>query len=151
MSGPQHQPEQANAADRNQDGGRPAAAPRVRLDKWLWAARLFKTRSSAAQAIDGGKVDIAGERARRSRLVQVGELVVVRRPPYEHHLIVRGLAEVRGPAKVAATLYEETGESRAAREKLTYQLKHAPTPTFSGGGRPTKRDRRVIDRLKRGE
>jgi ribosome-associated heat shock protein Hsp15 len=122
----------------------------VRLDKWLWAARLFKTRSAAAQAIDGGKVDIAGDRAKRSRLVQVGNLVVVRRPPYEHHLVVRGLAEVRGPAKVAATLYEETAQSREARERLTYQLKNAPTPTFAGGGRPTKRDRRVIERLKRG-
>jgi ribosome-associated heat shock protein Hsp15 len=122
----------------------------VRLDKWLWAARFFKTRSAAAQAIDGGKIDIAGERAKRSRLVQVGDVVVIRRPPFEYHIVVRGLSELRGPAKVAVTLYEETAESRAARDKLAYQLKHAPTLTFTGGGRPTKRDRREIDRLKRG-
>jgi ribosome-associated heat shock protein Hsp15 len=130
----------------------PTAAPvqRVRLDKWLWAARFFKTRSQAAQAIDGGKIDVGGERAKRSRLVQVGDLVVVRRPPFEHHIVVRGLSELRGPARVAAALFAETEESRQARDRLAYQLKHAPTLTFTGGGRPTKRDRREIERLKRG-
>jgi ribosome-associated heat shock protein Hsp15 len=134
----------------------PADAPpdlptlRVRLDKWLWAARFFKTRSAAAQAVDGGKVDIAGERAKRSRLVQVGDVIVIRRPPYEQHLVVRGLSETRGPAKDAVLLYEETAESREARERLAYQLKNAPTLTFQGTGRPTKRDRRVIDKLKSG-
>jgi ribosome-associated heat shock protein Hsp15 len=123
---------------------------RVRLDKWLWAARFYKTRSSAADAVDGGKVDVNGERAKRSRLVQVGDTIVVRRPPFEHHLVVRGLAEIRGPAKTAATLFDETAASRAAREQLAYQLKHAPTLTFTGGGRPTKRDRRAIERMKRG-
>jgi ribosome-associated heat shock protein Hsp15 len=127
-----------------------APAPRVRLDKWLWAARFFKTRSAAADAIDGGKVDANGERAKRSRLVQPGDVLVLRRPPYEHHVVVRGLAETRGPAKIAVTLYEETPESRAARERLAYQLKNAPVMTFQGTGRPTKRDRRVIDKLKRG-
>ena len=76
--------------------------------------------------------------------------VVIRRPPFEYHVIVRGLAELRGPAKVAATLYEETAESREARALLAYQLKNAPTLQFTGGGRPTKRDRRVIERLRRG-
>jgi ribosome-associated heat shock protein Hsp15 len=123
---------------------------KVRLDKWLWAARFYKTRSAAATAIDGGKIDIAGDRAKRSRHVQVGEVIVIRRPPYEQHLVVRGLSETRGPAKEAALLYEETAESREAREKLAYQLKNAPTLTFHGAGRPTKRDRRVIDKLKRG-
>jgi ribosome-associated heat shock protein Hsp15 len=123
---------------------------RVRLDKWLWAARFFKTRSLAAQAIDGGKVDVNGERAKRARLVQAGDSVVLRRPPYEHHVIVRGLAEVRGPARAAAALFEETAASRQAREQLAYQLKHAPTLSFTGGGRPTKRDRRAIERLKKG-
>jgi ribosome-associated heat shock protein Hsp15 len=125
-------------------------AARVRLDKWLWAARFFKTRSLAAQAVDGGKVDVNGERAKRSRLIQAGDAVVVRRPPYEHHLVVRALAEVRGPAKAAAALFDETEASRRARETLAYQLKHAPTLSFEGGGRPTKRDRRAIERLKRG-
>jgi ribosome-associated heat shock protein Hsp15 len=128
----------------------PVAAVRVRLDKWLWAARFFKTRSMAADAVDGGKVDIGGERAKRARLVQVGDVIVVRRPPFEYQIVVRGLAELRGPAKAAAALYEETEESRQTRERLAYQLKHAPTLTFTGGGRPTKRDRREIERLKRG-
>ena len=121
----------------------------MRLDKWLWAARFFKTRSAAAQAVDGGKVDVGAERAKRSRLVQAGDVIVIRRPPYEHEVVVRGLSETRGPAKEAALLYEETPASREARERLAYQLKNAPTLTFEGVGRPTKRDRRVIDRLKR--
>jgi ribosome-associated heat shock protein Hsp15 len=125
-------------------------AARVRLDQWLWAARFFKTRSAAAQAVDGGKVDVGGERAKRSRLVQAGDVIMIRRPPYEHELVVRALSETRGPAKEAALLYEETPASREARERLAYQLKNAPTLTFQGVGRPTKRDRRVIDRLKRG-
>jgi ribosome-associated heat shock protein Hsp15 len=127
-----------------------AAAPRVRLDKWLWAARFFKTRSAAAQAIDGGKVDANGERAKRSRLVQLGDVLVMRRPPYEQHIVVRGLSETRGPAKDAVKLYEETAASKETRERLAYQLKNAPVLTFQGEGRPTKRDRRVIDKLKRG-
>jgi ribosome-associated heat shock protein Hsp15 len=130
------------------DAGR--GAPRVRLDKWLWAARFFKTRSAAAQAIDGGKLDANGERAKRSRLVQLGDVLLLRRPPYEHQIVVRGLSETRGPAKEAVKLYEETRESRDARERLAYQLKNAPVLTFHGTGRPTKRDRRVIDKLKRG-
>ncbi|HET6149750.1 MAG TPA: S4 domain-containing protein [Polyangia bacterium] len=124
------------------------APARVRLDKWLWAARFFKTRSSAAQAVDGGKVDVNGERAKRAHQVQVGETITIRRPPYEHLIVVRGVAELRGPAIVAAALYEETEASRETRARLAYQLKNAPTLTFQGGGRPTKRDRREIERLK---
>jgi ribosome-associated heat shock protein Hsp15 len=126
----------------------PEPSARVRLDKWLWAARFFKTRSAAAQAVDGGKVDINGERGKRSHQVQVGETITIRRPPHEMHIVVRALAELRGPAAVAATLYEETEQSREARARLAYQLKNAPTLTFEGGGRPTKRDRREIERLK---
>jgi ribosome-associated heat shock protein Hsp15 len=120
----------------------------VRLDKWLWAARFFKTRSAAAQAVDGGKVDVNGERAKRAHSVQAGETITIRRPPYEQVIVVRAVAELRGPAAVAATLYEETEASREARLRLAYQLKNAPTLTFEGGGRPTKRDRREIERLK---
>jgi ribosome-associated heat shock protein Hsp15 len=126
----------------------PEPSARVRLDKWLWAARFFKTRSAAAQAVDGGKVDINGERGKRSHQVQAGETITIRRPPHEMHIVVRALAELRGPAAVAATLYEETEQSREARARLAYQLKNAPTLTFEGGGRPTKRDRREIERLK---
>lgn len=120
----------------------------MRLDKWLWAARFFKTRSAAADAVDGGKVDIAGDRAKRARPVQVGDVVTIRRPPYEQHIVVRGLSELRGPASVAAKLWEETAESKQARERLAFQLKNAPTLTFTGGGRPTKRDRREIQKVK---
>jgi len=123
-------------------------AGRMRLDKWLWAARFFKTRSAAATAVDGGKVDVAGERAKRARLVHVGEVVTIRRPPYEQHILVKGLAELRGPAAVAAKLWEETAESKATRERLAFQLKNAPTLQFHGGGRPTKRDRREIEKIK---
>jgi ribosome-associated heat shock protein Hsp15 len=126
----------------------PGPAPRVRLDKWLWAARFFKTRSQASQAVDGGKIDVNGERGKRARLLQVGDLVSIRRPPFEHHVMVRGLSDLRGPAPVAAALYDETAESRAAREALTLQLKIAPALAFTGKGRPTKRDRRDIERIK---
>jgi len=129
-------------------GPAPDPSARVRLDKWLWAARFYKTRSAAAQAVDGGKIDVNGERAKRAHGVQVVETITVRRPPYELHLVVRWLADVRGTAAIAATLYEETAASREAREKLAYQLKNAPTLTFQGAGRPTKRDRREIERLK---
>jgi ribosome-associated heat shock protein Hsp15 len=129
----------------------PETSPaRVRLDKWLWAARFFKTRSAAATAIDGGKVDANGERAKRSRLVVVGEVIMIRRPPFEHEITVRGLSETRGPAKDAVLLYEETATSKAKRELLSYQLKNAPVLTFQGAGRPTKRDRRVINKIKQG-
>jgi ribosome-associated heat shock protein Hsp15 len=124
------------------------AGARVRLDKWLWAARFFKTRSAAAQAVDGGKIDVNGQRAKRAHVVRVGETVTIRRPPYEQHVLVRGLAELRGSAAVAALLYEETAASKEARDRLAYQLKNAPTLSFEGGGRPTKRDRRDIERMR---
>ena len=89
-----------------------------------------------------------GERAKRAHLVQLGEIITVRRPPYEYQVLVRGLAELRGPAAVAATLYEETTASKRARETLAFQLKNAPTLSFEGGGRPTKRDRRDIQKVK---
>lgn len=128
--------------------GEDATSGRMRLDKWLWAARFFKTRSAAAAAVDGGKVDLGGERAKRARLVHAGETVTIRRPPYEQHVVVKGLAELRGPAAVAAKLWEETAESKATRERLAFQLKNAPTLQFTGGGRPTKRDRREIEKVK---
>jgi len=121
---------------------------RVRLDKWLWAARFFKTRSIAVEAIGGGKVDVNGERAKRSKLLQVGDRVTVRQPPFETDLIVRALSEHRGPAADAVRLYEETSASRAAREKLALQLRSLPQSDFERG-RPTKKDRRMLDRWRR--
>ena len=120
----------------------------VRLDKWLWAARFFKTRSLAAEAVDGGKVDLGGERAKRSRLVAVGDVITIRRPPFSQTVVLREVSGVRGSGSVAATLWEETAESRQARELLAFQLKNASTLSFNSGGRPTKRDRREIQRVK---
>jgi ribosome-associated heat shock protein Hsp15 len=123
---------------------------RVRLDKWLWAARFFKTRSQAAEAIEGGKVQVGGERAKRAKLVQAGDELRIRLGPYEHHVVVRAVSERRGPATVAAELYEETAASRAAREAVAAQLK-ASGPLFGyGQGKPSKKDRRAIDRLRQG-
>jgi len=120
---------------------------RVRLDKWLWAARFFKTRALAADAIDGGKVDVNDTRAKRAKMIQVGDEIRVRQTPFEHVVRVRGLSERRGPASVAATLYEETAESKARRETLVTQIRSMPSDDWESG-RPTKRDRRDIDRLR---
>lgn len=120
----------------------------VRIDKWLWAARFFKTRAQAAEAIGGGKVEIAGDHVKPARLVRIGETVQVRLGPYQHTVVVRGLSERRGPASEARLLYEETEESRAAREKLAWTLKHAAPVMDAGDGRPTKRDRRDLERMR---
>jgi ribosome-associated heat shock protein Hsp15 len=127
---------------------------RVRIDKWLWAARFFKTRSLATEAIAGGKVELNGDRAKPSKAIKVGDEVRLRLGPYEHILIVKDLLDRRGPASIAQTLYEETEASKAAREKLSLQLKMAPAAfVFEEKGRPTKKDRRdlsqFIDRKRR--
>ena len=123
---------------------------RVRLDKWLWAARFYKTRALAADAIDGGKVEVNGERTRRSRLLGVGDSVRVRKRPFEQIVVVRGLSEQRGPAAAAATLYEETPDSRRAREETATQLRAMGPPVFREQGRPSKKERRDLDRWRRG-
>jgi ribosome-associated heat shock protein Hsp15 len=126
----------------------------VRIDKWLWAARFFKTRSLATDAVDGGKVEINGEHAKPSKNVKPGDTVRLRLGPFEHILVVKALGERRGPASVAQSLYEETPESKAARDKLSAQLKMAPAAfVYEDKGRPTKKDRRdlaaFIDRKRR--
>ncbi|HET9777618.1 MAG TPA: S4 domain-containing protein [Gemmatimonadaceae bacterium] len=122
---------------------------KVRLDKWLWAARFFKTRAIAATAIETGKVEVNGERAKRAKQLQVGDSLRIRLGPYHHIVTVRGLSEIRGPAPVAAKLYEETAESIKAREAMAAQLKAAATGASYEKGRPTKKDRRDIERLRR--
>jgi ribosome-associated heat shock protein Hsp15 len=125
------------------------ASARVRIDKWLWAARFFKTRSLAADAIGAGKVEVNDERVKPAKPIQLGDTISVRLGPYLHVVRVRGLSERRGPATVAATLYEETAESVAARAKLAEQLRMAPAAfVYEEKGRPTKRDRREIDRFR---
>jgi ribosome-associated heat shock protein Hsp15 len=120
----------------------------VRVDKWLWAARFFKTRSIAAEAVDGGKVYVNGERAKPAKPVRPGDEVRLRLGPYEHVLVVRGTAERRGPAPEAQRLYEETVASREAREKLHWQLTKAAPAMEPAPGRPTKQDRRALDRFR---
>jgi len=120
----------------------------VRLDKWLWAARFYKTRSLASEAIAGGKIQVNGDRAKRSRPLQVGDEIRVRQGPYEYRIVVRELSGRRGPAPEAAKLYEEHADSRAAREAMAIQLKTLHAAFVPDKGRPTKRDRREIDRLR---
>ncbi len=122
---------------------------RVRLDKWLWAARFFKTRAIAATAIETGKVEVNGERAKRAKQLQIGDSLRIRIGPYHHIVTVRGLSEIRGPAPVAAKLYEETPESIKARDAMAAQVKAAATGASYEKGRPTKKDRRDIERLRR--
>jgi len=120
----------------------------VRIDKWLWAARFFKTRSSATEAVAGGKVEVNGERAKPAKAVKPGDEVRVRLAPYEHILIVRALGERRGSATVAHTLYDETPESIAERQRLAEQLRLAPAGfVYEDRGRPTKKDRRDLSKL----
>ena len=120
----------------------------VRLDKWLWAARFFRTRTLAAEAIDAGRVEVNGERAKRSRAITVGDKLRIRKPPFEQLIEVLGESEQRGPASVAATLYSETEESRKAREVLAAQFKAMGPPVFRDRGKPGKKERRTIDRLR---
>ena len=121
---------------------------RVRLDKWLWAARFYKTRSLAAEAIAGGKVQVNGERVKRAKPMQIGDEVRIRQGPYEHQIGVREISERRGPASDAARLYEEKPESRAAREAMALQLKSLHAAFVPERGRPTKKDRREIEKLR---
>ena len=116
----------------------------MRLDKWLWAARFFKTRRLAVEAIEGGRVSVNGDRAKPAKEVRVGDELAIRRPPFEHRVVVKGLAAQRGSAAVAAQLFEETEESRARRAVLAAEMKSLPQPRFPG--RPTKKTRRDYER-----
>jgi len=128
-----------------------APEQRTRIDKWLWAARFYKTRALAAAAVEGGKVEVNGDRVKRAKLLQVGDDVRIRQGPYEHRVVVRVLTAHRGPAAQAATLYEEKPESRTAREAMALQLKSLHSAFVPQRGRPTKKDRREIERLKNRE
>lgn len=123
------------------------APPRIRLDKWLWAARFFKTRGLAQTAIDNGRVLIDGERVKAARAVHLAEVVTLHLGDIEKVVVVKGVSERRGPAEVAQKLYEETAESvtRRAAAKEAKELSSGPVPTIKG--RPTKRDRRQLDRF----
>ena len=124
-------------------------AGRVRLDKWLWAARFYKTRGLSADAIDAGKIEVNGERAKRARLVQAGDRIRIRMGPYEYVITIKGVSEKRGSAQIAQALYEEDAESKKGREVMAAHVRAMNANTGYESGRPTKKDRREIERLKR--
>ncbi|WP_086487362.1 RNA-binding S4 domain-containing protein [Thioflexithrix psekupsensis] len=121
----------------------------IRLDKWLWSARFFKTRSLATEAISGGKVQVNQQRCKPSRAVRVGDQITVRTPAWEKVVWVRGLSRQRGPATVAALLYEETPESIQQREAEAILRKSQAGLFTAPDSRPNKRDRRLIHRFKK--
>ena len=127
-------------------------AQRLRMDKWLWAARFYKTRALAAAAVEGGKAQVNGERVKPAKLLRAGDALIVRNGPFEWDITVLALSERRGPAAEAAKLYRESGESRKAREEKAALIKaeRQSNPVFVKG-RPTKKARRQIIRFTRSE
>ena len=123
----------------------------VRLDKWLWAARFYKTRSLATAAINAGEVRVARERVKPARDVKVGDELQVRRGDDVMDIVVRELSSVRGAAPVAQRLYDETGESRQRRARAAERRALAREPALDLRGRPTKRDARELRRLRGGD
>ena len=121
----------------------------IRIDKWLWAARFFKTRALAAEAVNGGKVEVNGARAKPSRAVRLGDAINIRRGPDEWTVVVEAVAKLRGPATQAQLLYQETEESARKREATIVQLKLERPPQFELPVRPSKKDRRAIHRFTR--
>lgn len=129
----------------------PQPAPGLRLDKWLWAARFYKTRSLAAEEIGKGRISVNGQVAKPSRELRPGDEVLLRQGPVQRTVRVLGLSAVRGPAPVAQQLYEETPESLLARQQAAEQRRLAAEPALAiAQGRPTKRDRRDIERTQAG-
>jgi ribosome-associated heat shock protein Hsp15 len=123
----------------------------VRIDKWLWAARFFKTRSSATDAVAGGRVRLNGERVKPAKEMHLADVVEVRVGEMRWTVVVLGVAEKRGSARVAANLYKETAESIAERERATAERRLSrPLGADLSGPRPTKQDRRRLDALRRG-
>lgn len=120
-------------------------AGKLRIDKWLWAARFFKTRSLAADAVEGGKVTMNEARIKPAKAVAVGDMLEIRVGKFRYEVEVLALSDKRGPAPEAQKLYRETEDSRARREAIAAELRAQPQPAFKG--RPTKRDRRRIEQL----
>lgn len=120
----------------------------MRIDKWLWAARFFKTRSLAARACELGRVQVNGATAKPAREVHAGDLLQLKNDSGEYQVEVLALSEMRGPAAVAQTLYRETDTSREARMELAQERKANPRFDAWPEGRPSKRDRRAINRLR---
>ena len=120
----------------------------MRIDKWLWAARFFKTRTLAAHACEMGRIEANGQHAKAARDVRVGDQLQIKNDGGLFEVEVLGLNDMRGPASVAQTLYNETATSREARLKLAEERRLLPRIDMLHEGKPSKRDRRVIDRLR---
>ena len=120
----------------------------ARIDKWLWAARFFKTRALAARACELGRIESNGHQSKASREVRAGDMLQVKNDSGEFQVEVLGISEMRGPAVVAQTLYRETEASREARAKLAEERKAMPHFEAMRDGKPSKRDRRQIDRFR---
>jgi ribosome-associated heat shock protein Hsp15 len=123
----------------------------VRLDKWLWAARFFKTRSAATEAVLGGRVHLNDARVKPSKEIRAGDTVEVRIGQLQWTVVVRGISDKRGPASVATTLYDETPESAVVRERRATELRLARPLGADLGARPTKQARRRIEDLRRSQ
>jgi ribosome-associated heat shock protein Hsp15 len=119
----------------------------TRIDKWLWAARFFKTRQISIDAVNAGRVEVNGDRVKPSKLVKAGDQLLLRKPPVEYLLTIKAVSDKRGSATIAKTLFEEAPGSIAAREKVVAELREMPPPLFRG--RPTKKDRRTLERWQR--
>jgi ribosome-associated heat shock protein Hsp15 len=124
---------------------------RLRIDKWLWAARFYKTRTLASDEVEKGRVEVNGQEVKPAREVKIGDHISMRQAAVTRTVVVRGLSGMRGPAPVAQQLYEETAESVKARQEAAEQRRYAPEPALSiEQGRPTKRGRRELDQAQRG-
>lgn len=123
----------------------------TRLDRWLWAARFFKTRGSATEAVAGGRVHLNGARAKPAKEVRPGDSLEITVSGARREVVVLEIAEKRSSGSVAATLYAETPESVARREQQALERRFARPPGADLGARPTKRDRRRLDALRRAE
>lgn len=128
-----------------------SAVEQVRVDRWLWAARLFKTRGAATEAVLGGRVHLNGERVKPAKDVRPGDRLEVTIADTRRTVVVRALADKRGPASVAATLYEETPESISLREQRAAERRLARPLGADLGARPTKQDRRRLEALRRAQ
>jgi len=121
----------------------------LRIDKWLWAARFFRTRALAAEAVAGGKVKVNGERVKPAKSLRVGDALAIQIGPYVHEIRVLALSERRGPAAHAATLYEESEEGKAARHELAGRLAAERRAQPRSEGRPSKKERRQLVQFKK--
>lgn len=124
---------------------------RLRIDKWLWAARFFKTRSLATAAVEGGKVQVGDERVKPSRAIRVGDAVSIRIGPYEWSIVILAVSDRRGPAPEARLLYEESEASRVRRETLAAQIRASMPVNPLHKGRPTKKDRRDMTQFEQSD